>query len=520
MTSPRLDQAPLDPGPPPTPPSGAPRRSRSDAFFSWTAGLGIVRADGWLGGVAAGIAARLRIDPLIVRGILVVVALFGFPALFLYGLAWALLPDLDGRIPLRDAMRGQGTPALGGAAACALIGLVPAPLSVVLGTPALAGLAPSTTIGTLLAVVVGLLVVGALVFVIVRAAAHSPRASAPAAPVPDERTASAASEAPDTSATASGSGPDAVEADLEGADADGFAASAPSPSHEGPDAAYDAWREQHAAWKVQDDAWRRQQQDAARVAREQARRERQARATEFAADAAERRRIRRFTKPRTPFAFVAAAIGLAIVVGAVAGLRSPGLLAPAVGLFAAALVVALAMVVAGVLRRRSGFLAFVTILLLAGGATATTVPTLQSLHVGGYGISNIDTSTSYPASRPFVQLWGDVSIYLAATGAPTEAIHVHKRSGGTMVTVEPDVTLHLDVTAPPWATILQRPDGDAVELREAMDAEVTTMPDGRLRYVGTIAATGAGTPTEQTLVIDQQSGWIQIQLLAPAEVSE
>ncbi len=85
----------------------------------------MVRGDGWIGGVAAGIAARLRIDPLIVRGILVVVGLFGFPVIFLYALAWALLPDLDGRIVLRDALRRRFEPAQVGILGLLILGLIP-----------------------------------------------------------------------------------------------------------------------------------------------------------------------------------------------------------------------------------------------------------------------------------------------------------------------------------------------------------------------------------------------------------
>ena len=84
-----------DPGPPPPPPQ---LPTGSDRFFSWVRGLGIARADGWLGGVCAGIAARLRIDPIIVRGIVVVAALFGLPMLVIYAVSWALLPDITGRI--------------------------------------------------------------------------------------------------------------------------------------------------------------------------------------------------------------------------------------------------------------------------------------------------------------------------------------------------------------------------------------------------------------------------------------
>src|SRR5690606_39828689 len=67
----------------------------------------LTREPGWLGGVAAGLAARLGIDPILVRGILVVVALIGAPALLLYAAAWLLLPDLEGRIHLERLTRGH-----------------------------------------------------------------------------------------------------------------------------------------------------------------------------------------------------------------------------------------------------------------------------------------------------------------------------------------------------------------------------------------------------------------------------
>ena len=48
----------------------------SGRFFSWIRGLGIERSsDRWFAGVAGGIAAKAGIDPLIVRGIFVVLAI-------------------------------------------------------------------------------------------------------------------------------------------------------------------------------------------------------------------------------------------------------------------------------------------------------------------------------------------------------------------------------------------------------------------------------------------------------------
>ncbi|MFD1506640.1 PspC domain-containing protein [Georgenia yuyongxinii] len=80
--------------------------------------------DRWIGGVAAGVARRLDVDPLLVRGILVVLTLFGGLGMLLYGVAWALLPEeSDGRIHLQEALRGNVDAALAGAIAFAVIGL-------------------------------------------------------------------------------------------------------------------------------------------------------------------------------------------------------------------------------------------------------------------------------------------------------------------------------------------------------------------------------------------------------------
>src|SRR5690625_5487832 len=60
----------------------------------------------WIGGVSGGIAYRLGIDPLIVRGGLVVLTFFGGLGLLLYGLGWAFLPEqVDGRIHAQEADR-------------------------------------------------------------------------------------------------------------------------------------------------------------------------------------------------------------------------------------------------------------------------------------------------------------------------------------------------------------------------------------------------------------------------------
>jgi len=497
---------PIDPGPPPAAPTTT---YRSDGFFSWTAGLGLVRGEGWIGGVAAGVAARLRIDPLIVRGILLVIGLFGFPVLVLYGVAWALLPDLDGRIPLQEAVRGRFAASQIGAGLFVLVGFVPFPVLMWGGSAGLVSVAWVFALGFFL--FVGVLLAGGLLFLIVRAARRTPGES-------ELRTASAASDAPGPSADESGREPDDV-ADPRGVDAlaTGETASLPAPLHDGdvapegaPPADLAAWKEQHAAWKEQDQQWRQEQQDATRAAREEARRERQARATAFAAEAAERRRVRRATSPRTPFAYVAVVIGLAVVVGTAVALQQGGALAPALGLFTAAAVLAGGMVIAGAVRRRSGFLAFATVLALLGGAAGLALPVTQSLHVGSYGITNTG-GQRYPASAPFVQPWGDVSVVLADAGGTGETF-IDKRSGSTYITIEPGVELTVDVTTRSAAVYVGGSSGDERELAGEAGATTTTLPDGRTRTRAVLFSGDAPITTRETVVIDQESGYVDLYL--------
>ena len=90
----------------PTPPAGA-------AFFDWVRGLGFVRGrDRWLAGVCGAIASRTGLDPLVVRGIAVVIAILGGPIFFLYAVGWALMPDESGRSLVEQAVRQVFEPAM------------------------------------------------------------------------------------------------------------------------------------------------------------------------------------------------------------------------------------------------------------------------------------------------------------------------------------------------------------------------------------------------------------------------
>jgi phage shock protein PspC (stress-responsive transcriptional regulator) len=113
--------------PPPAPPYYGAMPAQGGAqpqnFFGWIRSHGIYRGrERWIGGVASGIAKRLGVDPLIVRGVLIVLAIFAGIGVLLYGLAWALLPEPDGRIHVQEAAAGRWTSGMTGALITTLIG--------------------------------------------------------------------------------------------------------------------------------------------------------------------------------------------------------------------------------------------------------------------------------------------------------------------------------------------------------------------------------------------------------------
>lgn len=115
-----------DAGPPAAPPlypQAQLPQSQPQSFFSWVRSQGIQRGrDRWIGGVASGIAHRLGVDPLIVRGIFIVLSIFAGIGVLLYGIAWALLPEPDGRIHVQEAAAGRWSAGMTGALITTVIG--------------------------------------------------------------------------------------------------------------------------------------------------------------------------------------------------------------------------------------------------------------------------------------------------------------------------------------------------------------------------------------------------------------
>lgn len=116
---------PLDP--PPSAPTGGSTPPTTQPFWTWVRDLGIRRSpERWIGGVAGGVAARWGLDPLVVRGLFAASLLLGGVGFLAYGVAWALLPEPDGRIHAERALRGHGDQALVGIGLFVVAGIGPA----------------------------------------------------------------------------------------------------------------------------------------------------------------------------------------------------------------------------------------------------------------------------------------------------------------------------------------------------------------------------------------------------------
>jgi phage shock protein PspC (stress-responsive transcriptional regulator) len=125
---PRGQDQPTEPLLPPPPAAGQQAGPQAPGqptdFFPWIRSHGIYRGrDRWIGGVASGIAHRMGIDPLIVRGIFIVLTVFAGIGVLLYGLAWALLPEPDGRIHVQEAGAGRWSSGMTGALITTVLGL-------------------------------------------------------------------------------------------------------------------------------------------------------------------------------------------------------------------------------------------------------------------------------------------------------------------------------------------------------------------------------------------------------------
>ncbi|MET4781073.1 PspC domain-containing protein [Glaciihabitans sp. UYNi722] len=412
-------------------------------FFDWMRDLDVPRQPGWIGGVCAGIAQRIGIDAVIVRGIVVVVGVLGGPVFLLYAVAWLLLPDLENRIHLERMLRGVFDRAMLGIVAIFLIGFLP----VAQGFWALAlsywpysdsGIAAvGRSLWTLLLIGVGIWF--AIWFV---RRAHRARTMVP------ETIPATTDDRPDTvpdlpeDALAS----DAALLTLGSTAVEEPVAPPVQPAFGAQEDELAAWREQQAEWRSQHDAWKRQQAASQRELRMQRWAEARERSAANAVAWAERRRQYRRANPRIPAAYVAITLGAALVIGGAVAVMLTGngdwLGAEAVvGLGAATLTVGAVIIVAGALRRRSGFLGFVAVVLVLVTVLTAFVPRDRELLPA--------VAYTRPLSEPgrYAQVIG--SIYLTDDGRGArdgEVIDIWQGSGTITIDVPTTMTVHVEAT--------------------------------------------------------------------------
>lgn len=325
-------------------------------------GLGVTREPGWIGGVSVGVATRLGIDPLIVRGIVVVLAILGGPALLLYAAAWALLPDQTGRIHAEELFHGVFDKAIAGIGVMLLLALLPLGganwwmFSDIDGGwfagPSLGGLVWS------------LIVIGAIVWFVIWLANRSGTSGTPTADA--RNAASSYPAAPASAATFAAQG--TAAADTIGAPMTP-PEEPPAPAADAPDEELAAWKQRQADWKREHEAWRQQQAASERERQQRQRAEQRRINQEEAAERARRHREEDLrTRPGSVYSLIA--VGLALIASAVVAL----LLADVdwdisskvvIALSAALAVLGLAVLVNGFRGKRSGGAGGVAVVVVA-----------------------------------------------------------------------------------------------------------------------------------------------------------
>jgi phage shock protein PspC (stress-responsive transcriptional regulator) len=481
---------PAEPEAPAPDPAQAPQPG--NRFFSWMRGLGLTRQPGWIGGVCAGIAGRLGIDPLIVRGIVVVVAVVGGPALLLYAAAWLLLPDDKDKIHLEELIRGRLESPLAGIGAMVLLSLLPIAQGIWY-TGALYWGRPAW--GDSLGRAIWTLVVLAAIVVFVAWVAR--RSSATSEPVVIPAT---TDDRPETIPQPVSVAPTVAAPPT---------AAPRAPAAGAPEEEVAAWRAQQEAWKAEREAFRASQAQAAReTARQRAQESRERHHASLAA-AAERRRLRRLENPRLSAAIVFTVLGGAIVAGgiaaAAASVEAPTPTLPAsVGLAVSTAVMGAAIVVGGVLRHRSGFLSFLAGVTLLSALLVTAAPTSRILvppvtygvGVGDYAqpLGNA-LMTVYPGMPE-----GDTDLW---QGAGTVSIDVGDGTAAIVEVLSPSSAVTV------WSqTVLGKGDGGPVFGMEPRPVEPQRRADGLQRWLITV---GDPDATEvRTIRIWQNSGYVEI----------
>jgi phage shock protein PspC (stress-responsive transcriptional regulator) len=451
----------------PSGPYGGPQTGfsgRGTRFFDWMRSLGVTRTDGWVGGVCAGIAYRIGIDPLIVRGIAVVAALLGAPVVLLYAIAWALLPDRDGRIHLQRLFEGEFEAPIVAIGVLIVLSLLPWTNGVWwFGSPF--GHDPGwfDVVGRIFWTLVVLGAAAALIVVAVRNAdkrsGRSGTTPAAAGARPSDGSGSATAT-PGTAATAAMPPTPAVAIGSE-------PPAPPAPGVAATEQEVADWRERQAQWRAEHDQWKQRLAEDMRAVKAQRSAELRAQAAAANAEAEARRASYRAANPRVGAAIGWLAVGLALVgsslTGALWGTWTglPGYALTA-SLATATLVFGLTVLIAGIGRRRSGFLIFLGILLAALTALAALLPTSPGVRVNASVSTGSHLSVAPAGSANYLQGWGDTTIDLrrAVSASGTPEIDLAKGPGETTVIVPDDATVRVEAATVSSLTVTDPSGGE------------------------------------------------------------
>jgi hypothetical protein len=205
--------------------------------------------------------------------------------------------------------------------------------------------------------------------------------------------------------------------------------------------------------------------------------------------------------------FVLTALGAALVAGALAVLAAASTpFAGAIGVFTAALVTAVAMVVAGVARRRSGFLTAVTIVLLVIGGSVAAASGHDRLVVGNAVLGT--ASYDQAVVQPFGSTTLSVSPLSGSDDVRAGDVVVTKGYGYTYIEVYPGTALELDATLGSGALEYSRlpgSDGGDVE-----SGTVEPGSDGSLSWSVRSEDSATDAVTTQHITLDQRSGSVEV----------
>ncbi|MHC2187261.1 phage shock protein PspC (stress-responsive transcriptional regulator) [Rathayibacter agropyri] len=433
-------------------------------FVLWLRGLDLPRRPGWIGGVCAGIADRLGIDPLIVRGIVIVVAVLGGPALLFYAAAWLLLPDQDGALPVERLLRGSFDRIHAAIGALVLASMLPMAQGFWSLGGAYTGAIPWSpmTGRTLWSSGVLALIVAFVIWIVRRSGRSSAPPPATVAAQPTE---------PLAPQDARPSSPEALA----------------------------EWRERQAAWRAEREAFRAQQSvsahETARARAEEAHRA----AAAITAARLERRRLRRAANPRLRASLTLLAIGAAALTGALVSLTASGPTATVVGFATAALVLGAVIVLAALLKRRAVMLIAFSVVALLTATSSALLPTDRTLLpvLGGtYTFSNgtpgrystLLASDLHVRVVPGFERNGELDLWIGVGVVTVEAMQ------GTAVRIE--------TTSEDTALRVIDPDSGKTEAPR----KVSTL-DGRTMWTQTF---GDPTATPFVVRITQESGSINV----------